>query len=255
MGGFQNGEPVKSYTPYEVRGNRCWHRFMQWRHLAQRRTYRPLGRLGEFLGRPRYRGNHWSGARSAHRGALRQDKAADKSRIADALFRAHDAVFLQRIRRQGRRQAGTAAARADNTRVALAREAYAAAQKAMEAECVKRGPRCRAAEEAVTKARESLSAKPAEHVEDSGAARIAAIFPSLTTADVTLYQPLILPFSLQIGGFVMLAFGLSPRRREPEPKVAKRKRRKKAPTKPAKSNADYQRAWREHQKAKLSVVK
>jgi hypothetical protein len=81
----------------------------------------------------------------------------------------------------------------------------------------------------------------------------------LTTADVTLYQPLILPFSLQTGGFVMLAFGLSPRREpKPEPKVAKRKRRKKASAKPAKTNAEYQREWRERQKAqkaKLPVVK
>ncbi|MGA7329686.1 MAG: hypothetical protein WBX25_35700 [Rhodomicrobium sp.] len=156
----------------------------------------------------------------------------------------------------GKRDAETAAARADNTRVVLAREAYAAAQKAQEAECVKRGPKCRAAEEAVTEARKALSAKPAERVEDSGAERIAAIFPSLTAADVTLYQPLILPFSLQIGGFVMLAYGLSPRREpKPEPKRQKRKRRKKAAAKPAKTNADRQREWRERQRSKLTIVK
>jgi hypothetical protein len=76
----------------------------------------------------------------------------------------------------------------------------------------------------------------------------------LTVADVALYQPLVLPLGLQLGGFLMLALGLSPRRREPEPKEAKRKPRKRT-AKPAKTNAQYQREWRERQKAKLTVVK
>ena len=42
---------------------------------------------------------------------------------------------------------------------------------------------------------------------------------------------MVLPFSLQLDGFLMLALGLSPRRVEPEPK-AKRKPRKKAAAKP-----------------------
>jgi hypothetical protein len=159
----------------------------------------------------------------------------------------------------GKRDGETVSARSDNERVRLAREAYKAAQKTAKAECATgQGKRCRTAEEAVTKARESLSAKPAERVEDSMAKRISAAMPFLTVADIETFQPLILPLGLQLGGFLMLALGLSPRRAEPEPKVEKRRRRKKAAAKPAKTNADYQREWRERQKAqkaKLTVVK
>ena len=134
----------------------------------------------------------------------------------------------------GKRDGETAAARADNTRVVLMREGYEAAQKTAAAECAKSqaSRKCRAAEEAVTKAREGLASKPAERVVDSMAVRISAALPFLTAADVELYQPLVLPLGLQLGGFLMLALGLSPRHREPEPK-AKRKPRKRAAAKPA----------------------
>ena len=61
------------------------------------------------------------------------------------------------------------------------------------------------------------------------------MLPKRVRRDVELYQPLVLPFGLQLGVFLMLALGLSPRRAEPEPK-AKRKPRKKAAAKP-KANA------------------
>jgi hypothetical protein len=85
------------------------------------------------------------------------------------------------------------------------------------------------------------------------AARIAAIVPFMTAEQVALYQPLALPLGLQLGGFVMLAWGFAPEGTE-----ARHTRRKKGnrKTKPArKSNAEYQRDYRERQKAKLTVVK
>jgi hypothetical protein len=136
--------------------------------------------------------------------------------------------FTASVDRIGSKRDGeVVSARGDNTRVKLAREAYEAAQRTAKAECEPvRGRKCRAAEEAVTKARESLSAKPAERVEDSMARRISAAMPFLTAADVELYQPLVLPLGLQLGGFLMLALGLSPRRAEPESKVKRRPRKK-----------------------------
>lgn len=133
----------------------------------------------------------------------------------------------------GKKDGEIAAARTDNNRVALAREAYTTAQKAAEAECAKiRGTRCRAAEKTASEARKSLAEKPAERVEDSMAKRISAAMPFLTAEDVELYQPLVLPLALQLGGFLMLALGLSPKERiEPKPK-ARRKPRKKAAVKP-----------------------
>jgi hypothetical protein len=134
----------------------------------------------------------------------------------------------------GRRDSETASARGDNTRVVLLREGYEAAKKTAAAECASgQGKKCRAAEEAVAKAREALASKPTERVENSMAVRISAALPFITATDVELYQPLVLPLGLQLGGFLMLALGLSPRRAEPEPKPkAKRKPRKKAAAKP-----------------------
>lgn len=112
----------------------------------------------------------------------------------------------------GRRDGETAAARGDNARVALLREGYEAAKKTAMAECATgQGRRCRAAEDAENKARDALAAKPAERVEDSMALRISSALPFVTAADVELYQPLVLPLGLQLGGFLMLALGLSPK--------------------------------------------
>jgi hypothetical protein len=130
----------------------------------------------------------------------------------------------------GKRDGETASARSDNERVKLLREGYNAAKKTADAECAKgQGKKCRAAEEAVTKARESLGAKPAERVVDSMAVRISAALPFMTAEAVELYQPLVLPFGLQLGGFLMLALGLSPalvaKPTKPEPDVRKRRGR------------------------------
>jgi hypothetical protein len=127
----------------------------------------------------------------------------------------------------GKRDGETASARSDNERVKLLREGYNAAKKTADAECAKgQGKKCRAAEDAVTKARESLSAKPAERVVDSMAVRISAALPFMTAEAVELYQPLVLPFGLQLGGFLMLALGLSPALVvKPAPEVERRRGR------------------------------
>lgn len=132
----------------------------------------------------------------------------------------------------GKRDTDTASVHSDNQQVKLAQDAYDAAKKTAEAECAKvRGTRCRKAEDAENKAREKLSTKPAERVEDSMAKRLSSV-TGLTVENIETYQPLTLPFGLQLGGFALLALGLAPRaKEEPKPK-ARRKPRKKAAVKP-----------------------
>ncbi|WP_125461789.1 MULTISPECIES: hypothetical protein [Rhodomicrobium] len=48
---------------------------------------------------------------------------------------------------------------------------------------------------------------------DPGAERLAAVL-GIDAGDVRLYLPLILPLGLELGGFIFLALGLAPRRRE-----------------------------------------
>jgi hypothetical protein len=61
------------------------------------------------------------------------------------------------------------------------------------------------------------------------AVRISGALPFMTAEAVELYQPLVLPFGLQLGGFLMLALGLSPayvaKQPKPEPDVRKRRGR------------------------------
>jgi hypothetical protein len=92
----------------------------------------------------------------------------------------------------------------------LAKEAYAAAQATQADECKRRGPKCRAAEDAVVEARRSLViAAPAAAV-NSGAERVSAVL-GVSEASVEMYSPLLLPLALELGGFVLLALGLAPR--------------------------------------------
>jgi hypothetical protein len=116
---------------------------------------------------------------------------------------------------------------AGNAKAGLAKEAYDEAVKIASSECTKRGARCRAAEEAVKRARESLSEKPVQGVADSMGARIIAVLPFLTPEQVQLYQPLTLPIGLQFGGFFLLALGLSPRPAEGGQTRRKRQNRKR----------------------------
>jgi hypothetical protein len=110
----------------------------------------------------------------------------------------------------GKHDSEVSAVRVENARISLAHEAYETAQRSAEAECATgRGPRCRAAEHTIVEARKALQSAPIKKVDDSMARRIAAVLP-VTEQQVQLYQPLLLPFALQLGGFVLLALGLAP---------------------------------------------
>lgn len=123
--------------------------------------------------------------------------------------------FTTSVGRVGAKADGDAAgARGHNAKLELAKEAYAAAQKTQEAECNSgRGPRCRKAEDALTAARTALQAAPAAKAERSMETRLAAA-TGLSIETVALYQPLLFPLALQLGGFFFLAYGLAPRREE-----------------------------------------
>lgn len=117
-------------------------------------------------------------------------------------------------RSNGSADGKTASAEKTAEKAQLAKEGYAAAQATQEAECVKRGPKCRAAEDAVIAARATLAtAGPTVATEDPGAKRLAAVL-GVSEASVAMYSPLLLPLGLELGGFIFLALGLAPRRRE-----------------------------------------
>ena len=103
----------------------------------------------------------------------------------------------------------------------LAKEAYEAAKQTQQDECKKRGARCRAAGDAVTAARSALATAGPVQSADPGADRLAAVL-GIQSSTVQLYVPLLLPLGLELGGFIFLAAGLAPRRREDadEPVVA-----------------------------------
>jgi hypothetical protein len=157
--------------------------------------------------------------------------------------------------------AGKAAkAESSNKAAQLAEEAYAAARRSVEAECVKRGPKCRALEEKADAARKALAEAAPVASADPGAERVAAVL-GVDESSVELYAPLFLPLGLELGGFIFLATGLAPARRrredaaEPdakaEPATAKHARRspavaklmREAASRPAKAGAVGTRAY------------
>ncbi|MCL4767758.1 MAG: hypothetical protein KJZ80_16140 [Hyphomicrobiaceae bacterium] len=97
-----------------------------------------------------------------------------------------------------------------------ARAALETAEAAALAECkTGRGPKCLglearadAARQRAVEARAALANAGAQIAEDSGAARLATVLP-FTAAQISLYQPLMLPVWLELGGILMLTFGLS----------------------------------------------
>lgn len=110
--------------------------------------------------------------------------------------------------------AGRAAkAESGNKARELAEEAYAAARRSVEAECVKRGPKCRALEDKADAACLALATAAPVQAADPGSQRLAAVL-GVDEAKVQLYAPLFLPLGLELGGFIFLALGLAPRRRE-----------------------------------------
>lgn len=125
-------------------------------------------------------------------------------------------------------------ARSSNRAVTLVEEALAEAQAKVETaehsiagECdglsperartlIKRYPRCNTALNSRTEARESVSrlrtelaSAGAKTTENSMGERIAALIPGVTPDDVTLYQPVLLPVALFLGGNLFFAFGVS----------------------------------------------
>jgi hypothetical protein len=106
-----------------------------------------------------------------------------------------------------------ASAEQANTRLQLAKDAYTAAQATQAAECTKRGPKCRVAEDALTAERNALASGASVQSADPGAERLAAVL-GIQPSTVQLYAPLLLPFGLELGGFIFLAAGFAPRRRE-----------------------------------------
>jgi hypothetical protein len=124
------------------------------------------------------------------------------------------ASFSNSVARVGGKHDGdVSAANGHNAKAALAQEAYTAAQRTRDDECKRRGPLCRAAEAAVTQARAALVAIPAAKVADPMSMRLAAA-SGLSEATVALYQPLLFPLALQIGGFFFLAYGFAPAKME-----------------------------------------
>jgi hypothetical protein len=97
----------------------------------------------------------------------------------------------------------------------LAKQGLEDAQRVRDAECGKRGPRCRAAEKAVDEARTALNGNlttTAQSLEDGMATRIAGLlsFMGVSEKGIALYQPLLMPFSLLVGGFLFIAVGFAP---------------------------------------------
>lgn len=124
------------------------------------------------------------------------------------------------IARSSGYQAGKiATAEQSNAGLKLAEEAYEAAKATVASECRKRGPLCRTAETIMATARDRLlTAKPVQS-SDPGAERLAAVL-GVEEAKVQLYAPLFLPLGLELGGFVLLALGMAPRRRNDDDAVA-----------------------------------
>jgi len=117
---------------------------------------------------------------------------------------------VKRTRSSGYRDGQVAGAELVNTKAWLAQEAYADALLIRITECKSgHGAKCRAAEASLETARKVLAVAPAVN----GAQRLAAVL-GVSEASVSLYSPLALPLGLELGGFIVLATGLAPRRRE-----------------------------------------
>jgi hypothetical protein len=67
----------------------------------------------------------------------------------------------------------------------------------------------------VTDARKALAMATPVQSSDPGAERLSAVL-GVDQGKVQLYAPLLLPLGLELGGFIFLAAGLAPRRREDE---------------------------------------
>ena len=135
-------------------------------------------------------------------------------------------------RSSGNRDAEVAGNASVSLRATLAMEAYEDAKTIRQEECKNgRNAKCRKAEDALAVARNALAASPGPRVADPGAERIANIL-GVSEANVALYSPLALPLGMELGGFIFLATGLAPRRREARNAAVARKAKRKAKAKP-----------------------
>lgn len=116
----------------------------------------------------------------------------------------------------------------NNIKARLANEAYETAVANRVAECASgRGQRCRAAEVALTHARRVLGQAEPIRRADPAADRLAVLL-GVSEASVALYSPLALPLGLELGGFIFLATGLSPRSKKPNSRLKRSRRNAKA---------------------------
>ena len=98
----------------------------------------------------------------------------------------------------------TASAEKIAQKTRLATEAYAAAKATQEAECGKRGPKCRAAEGAVTAARNALATTAPVTAADPGAERVAAVLGIQEASVASTLGPAVLKDALHAGGLQFL---------------------------------------------------
>jgi hypothetical protein len=132
-------------------------------------------------------------------------------------------------RAAGHRDAQVAGFEQNNIKTRLVNEAYETAVANRVAECASgRGPRCRAAEVTLAEARRVLAQAEPIRSADPAARRLAVLL-GVSEASIALYSPLALPLGLELGGFVFLATGLSPRsdKRNLGPKRARRRAKSK----------------------------
>jgi|EndMetStandDraft_7_1072992.scaffolds.fasta_scaffold33681_2 hypothetical protein len=136
------------------------------------------------------------------------------------------------------RDAQVAETERDNITARLATDAYAIAVADRSIECASgRGPKCREADTQLSQARSALTGATPIRAADPAAERLATML-GISQAAVTLYSPLALPLGLELGGFIFLAIGLSPRATEPaanlsHPRKKARSKHRRAPSRPA----------------------
>lgn len=134
---------------------------------------------------------------------------------------------------RARQSANLARALADKA-LAEARTALEAAEAAVRAETLKGGcgkiceglkRQAEAARQRVAEAQRAVVEAGAPLPDDSGARRLAALLP-VSEASIQLYQPILLPVWLELGGIALLTFGLSRPQVKRKPAAANKKRRK-----------------------------
>jgi len=114
-------------------------------------------------------------------------------------------------RSSGYRDARVAETERDNITARLATDAYAIAVADRSIECASgRGAKCRKAETQLSQARSALTRAAPPRAAGPAAERLVTML-GISQAAVALYSPLALPLGLELGGFIFLAIGLSPR--------------------------------------------